>query len=446
MTEHRAGRRFKPAFTPPNNPGQQTALVEGMPWGPAVTAVMLCLPQAVQCSSVSADKFAVVERKEGFDRATTARRIENTPRAVLRAVTVTAAGKKTTQDSPYLLLELAAGPKTGSPFCYNPLTQKASWCNPYQLSVNLTAPLVTAQGETVSALTLDPDVSFAVPCLDGVDLSGVFTGPQGHTLHYASYTPPNAARGKRPLVIWLHGAGEGGEDPAIVLLGNQVTALFGEAFQSAIGGAYVLAPQTPTFWMQYNAKGDWQDNPGVSSVYRRDLMELIRHYVAQHPQIDPDRIVLGGCSNGGYMTLDLVMHQPGYFAAAYPICEAYLDAGIQDEELRAIAASGLPIWFVYAQNDPVVEPSTHEIPTIRRLASMGADLHTTVWPNVVDKTGRSQQPDGSPYEYNGHFSWVYFFQGLCKDDATGVDLWAWMARQVKEENTTSSSKTIAKNK
>src|SRR5699024_9492884 len=96
MTEHRAGRRFKPAFTPPNNPGQQTALVEGMPWGPAVTAVMLCLPQAVQCSSVSADKFAVVERKEGFDRATTARRIENTPRAVLRAVTVTAAGKKTT--------------------------------------------------------------------------------------------------------------------------------------------------------------------------------------------------------------------------------------------------------------------------------------------------------------------------------------------------------------
>ena len=415
MTEHRAGRRFKPAFTPPNNPGQQTALVEGMPWGPAVTAVMLCLPQAVQCSSVSADKFAVVERKEGFDRATTARRIENTPRAVLRAVTVTAAGKKTTQDSPYLLLELAAGPKTGSPFCYNPLTQKASWCNPYQLSVNLTAPLVTAQGETLSALTLDPDVSFAVPCLDGVDLSGVFTGPQGHTLHYASYTPPNAARGKRPLVIWLHGAGEGGEDPAIVLLGNQVTALFGEAFQSAIGGAYVLAPQTPTFWMQYNAKGDWQDNPGVSSVYRRDLMELIRHYVAQHPQIDPDRIVLGGCSNGGY-------------------------------KLRAIAASGLPIWFVYAQNDPVVEPSTHEIPTIRRLASMGADLHTTVWPNVVDKTGRSQQPDGSPYEYNGHFSWVYFFQGLCKDDATGVDLWAWMARQVKEENTTSSSKTIAKNK
>src|SRR5699024_6051917 len=143
-------------------------------WGPAVTAVMLCLPQAVQCSSVSADKFAVVERKEGFDRATTARRIENTPRAVLRAVTVTAAGKKTTQDSPYLLLELAAGPKTGGPFCYSPRTHKASWCNPCQVSVNLTAPLVTAQGETLSALTLDPDVSFAVPCLDGVDLSGVF--------------------------------------------------------------------------------------------------------------------------------------------------------------------------------------------------------------------------------------------------------------------------------
>ena len=126
MTEYRADRRFKPAFVPPKEPGQQTALVEGMPWGPAVTAVMLRLLQAMKCSSVSADKFAVIERKEGFDRAIAARRIENTPRAVLRAVTVTAEGKETTHDSPYLLLELAADPKTGSPFCYNPLTQKAS--------------------------------------------------------------------------------------------------------------------------------------------------------------------------------------------------------------------------------------------------------------------------------------------------------------------------------
>ena len=213
--------------------------------------------------------------------------------------------------------------------------------------------MVTAQGESLAALALDSDVSLAVPCLDGVDLSGVFTGPQGHTLHYASYTPRSTSQGKRPLVIWLHGAGEGGEDPSIVLLGNQVTALFGEPFQSIMDGAYVLAPQTPTFWLQYNAKGNWQDNPGVSSVYRRDLMELIRRYVTDHPQIDPDRILLGGCSNGGYMTLDLVMREPGYFAAAYPICEAYLDADIRDEELRVIAGSGLPIWFVYAQNDPL---------------------------------------------------------------------------------------------
>ena len=353
MTECRADRRFKPAFVPPKEPGQQTALVEGMPWGPAVTAVMLCLPQAVRCNSVSAGKFAVIERKEGFDRAIAARRIEDAPREVLRAVTVTAEGKETTQDSPYLLLELAAGPKTGSPFCYNPLTQKTNWCRPYQLSVSLAAPLVTAQGESLAALALDSDVSLAVPCLDGVDLSGVFTGPQGHTLHYASYTPRSTSQGKRPLVIWLHGAGEGGEDPSIVLLGNQVTALFGETFQSIMDGAYVLAPQTPTFWLQYNAKGNWQDNPGVSSVYRRDLMELIRRYVTDHPQIDPDRILLGGCSNGGYMTLDLVMREPGYFAAAYPICEAYLDADIRDEELRVIAGSGLPIWFVYAQNDPL---------------------------------------------------------------------------------------------
>ena len=129
------------------------------------------------------------------------------------------------------------------------------------------------------------------------------------------------------------------------------------------------------------------------------------------------------------MTMDLVMHHPGYFAAAYPICEAYLDAGITDEELHAIADTRLPIWFVYARNDTTVPPQLYAAPTMARLAAMDADLYSTVWPSVTDATGRLIGPDGEPYQYNGHCSWIYFFQGLCKDDATGTDLWTWMSRQ-----------------
>ena len=38
-------------------PGTQIAIIEGCPWGPAVRGTILCLPQAVKSSSVSADKF-----------------------------------------------------------------------------------------------------------------------------------------------------------------------------------------------------------------------------------------------------------------------------------------------------------------------------------------------------------------------------------------------------
>ncbi|OUP28797.1 prolyl oligopeptidase family serine peptidase [Faecalibacterium sp. An192] len=413
----------------PGAPGTQMALVEGCPWGPAVSRVLLVLPRPICSDSVTADRFQVWEEKEAFDKAepVPARMLSRTRRTVRQAAAVTADGAPTRQDSPYILLTLAVSPAEGCPFCFNPLTQKADWCDPYRLTVTLTAPLSTPEGKPLDHLELDPEPSMGVPCLAGVRLDGVFTGSGGHTLHYAFYGPDHPAGEKHPLVIWLHGAGEGGTNPVVAALGNQVSALWGDTFQKEMGGAYVLAPQTPTYWMQYTEKGDWKDNPGVSSVYHRDLMELIRAVLAEHPDIDRDRVTVGGCSNGGYMTMDLVLDDPSLFAAAYPICEAYRDAGISDRQLKALAESGLPLWFVYAENDPIVPPAAHAAPTIRRLRAMGADLHATVLPKVVDETGLYTRPDGSPYEYNGHFSWVYFFQGLCTDG--GERLWPWLARQ-----------------
>ena len=58
-------------------------------------------------------------------------------------------------------------------------------------------------------------------------------------------------------------------------------------------------------------------------VYNVALMALIRDYVAAHPGIDRNRIYLGGCSNGGYMTLKLMLLQPDYFAAGFISSLAY---------------------------------------------------------------------------------------------------------------------------
>ena len=80
------------------------------------------------------------------------------------------------------------------------------------------------------------------------DTTKTYTATDGTTYSYAEYLPAEDNQ-KNALVIWLHGAGEGGVDPTIDLLANEVTALAGDEFQELFKGAYVLAPQSPTMWM-----------------------------------------------------------------------------------------------------------------------------------------------------------------------------------------------------
>ena len=151
--------------------------------------------------------------------------------------------------------------------------------------------------------------------------------------------------------------------------------------------------------------------------------------MAEHPDIDTDRIVIGGCSNGGYMTMNMVMQYPDYFAAAYPICEAYRDSGITDEQLASI--QNVPLWFIYAKNDTTVLPQDFEEPTIARLKAIGANLHTSIFEDVHDTSGKYKGEDGAPYQYMGHWSWLYFFNNECTDDTTGENLWSWLGKQSK---------------
>lgn len=419
--------------------GTQTVVVEGCDWGPAVTKTILTLDQPVAADSLTPESFAVTETKESFNWAAlrddtqdpTVHITAEAPRTVTAAYPCDAQGNPVDTASQTIALELSYDPNSGSPYCYDVLTGQNTVCNPYELAITLTedSTLTAENGTVISQLTVDSaiDLSAAlVPQLEGVDLSGTFTGTDGKTLRYGSYAPADDGQ-QHPLVIWLHGAGEGGTDPSIPLLGNKVTALYGEEFQSIMGGAYVLTPQTPTFWLSYNEAGDWQDNPGTDSIFLPTLKELIDTYVAEHPNIDTNRIYVGGCSNGGYMTMNLILAYPDYFAAAFPICEAYLDSGITDEQLESI--KDVPVWFVYAVNDTVVPPDQYEIPTIARLQEMDANVHVSVFEDVHDTTGLYTNEDGTPYQYQGHWSWLYFFNNQCEED--GVSLWQWMAEQSK---------------
>lgn len=417
--------------------GAQSVVIEGFDWGPAVTKTIITLDGAVAADSVTAESFDVLETKESFNWAAlgddsldpTVHITAEAPRTVTAAYTCDADGNLTSENSNQIALEMSYDPNTGTPYCYDLLTQKNTVCDPYELKVSLTdaSTLAAEDGTAITELTVDPAVdlhSAAMPQLAEVDLTGTFTASDGTALSYGSYAPADDGE-KHPLVIWIHGAGEGGADPSINNLGNKVSALYEEEFQSIMGGAYVLTPQTPEFWLVYNENGDWQDNPGVDSVYLTALMELIQNYVDSNENIDANRVYVGGCSNGGYMTMDLVLNYPDYFAAAFPICEAYLDSGITDEQLNGL--KDLPIWFVYAENDTTVDPAIYEAPTIARLQAIDANVHTSVFEDVHDTSGLYLDENGDPYQYMGHWSWLYFFNNECEEN--GVSLWNWLAEQ-----------------
>jgi predicted esterase len=244
------------------------------------------------------------------------------------------------------------------------------------------------------------------------------------TLKYGYFTPKES--GKRPLIIWLHGAGEGGEDPRIAYMGNNVVNLSSPEIQAFFGGAYVLAPQVPTMWLD---DGSHQYGRSGKSMYRDDLKTLIDTFIASHP-IDTDRIYIGGCSNGGFMTMRMLCDYPGFFAGAYPMCQALFDEVITEENIATLKNEN--IWFVHAMTDSVVDPKETSVPTYERLMKAGAkNVHFTY---INDKPPRRSV---------NHFCWLPGLRNECREDYDGkpvlvdgkpVSLFEWLAHQRKQES------------
>ena len=199
--------------------------------------------------------------------------------------------------------------------------------------------------------------------------------------------------------------------------------------QDIFGGAYVLLPQSETVWMDDGSGSYTSDG---TSRYTESLKGLLDKFIADHPGIDTDRIYIGGCSNGGFMTLKMAMEYPEMFAACFPVCEAYQDAWISDDEINTLKE--IPTWFVHCASDPVVDISKTADATYQRLVKAGAeDLHFTKYDEIKD-------PDFGN-SYIGHFAWVYSLKNLCKTDYDGepvemdgkeVTLYEWLAAHTKK--------------
>ena len=384
--------------------------------------------------------------------------------------------KAETADSQYVAIEYAVSYGQWSfngnlsPFNYNQQTQLNSWKDLSNSTVSISGALTIGD---VSYTKMTGKTNFGdriVPALDGWDTTGSYT--QGEiTLKYGSYKTDAMVNDgqKNPLIIWLHGAGEGGADPTINLLGNQVTNLSKDLIQKyfttdTVKGAYVLAPQTPTAWMDKDGSGVYGEET-ASQYYVATLKALIDKYIEDNGDIDMNRIYIGGCSNGGFMTVNMIINYSDFFAAAFPICEAYKGTWLTDEAIEAI--KDMPIWFTHSASDNTVSIYDKEqqdwwspaIPTTPQDAytnNLYVKLINAGATNVHYSLFQSVTVGGVTYD--GHWSWIYTLRDECvnvqpTEGADGaaltvgdldpastekvqiggedVTLWGWLAAQTK---------------
>ena len=239
-----------------------------------------------------------------------------------------------------------------------------------------------------------------------------------HPLRYGWYAPKQAVSEKKPLLVWLHGAGGGGTDPHYPVMGNKVTGFSSYEGQAALGGAWVLVPQCPTLWMD-DGKGSplMQSN---DSIYVETVKTAVDTFLREHSEaIDPDQIFIAGNSNGGFMAVKQSMTYPDFYAAAVPVCEAVLTELVTEEEIEAMKQ--VPTWFVHCRGDFVVDPDKTVVPLYHRLKEAGAkEVHFTYLDQIEDASGLFRNPDGTPYRYIPHFAWVPVYNNACKTDCDGT--------------------------
>jgi predicted peptidase len=414
--------------------GSQKVVVSGDDWGPAVIKTVITFDAEVTGSSLAIESFKVREEKELSNGGRGV-----TDRKILDVYLSDTQGNRVASETGHIVtLEMYVSPLVGSPFVYKTFNE---WCAFYELHVSLEdeVELMTSNG-SISTIDINPMIDLQdqtqriVLGADEFALHTYTNDETGRTLSYGEYTS-RQANNKRPLVIWLHGGGEGGTDNYITLLGNKVTSLISDDFQSQFDGADIITPQVPTRWMD-GVNGQVTTGQ-VSSVYTKDLMSLISNHVQNNPHIDTDRIIIGGCSNGGYMVMEMILNYPEYFAAAFPICQAFTDAFITDEQIHSLVENEVGIWFVHAIEDRLISSTLCTIPTYERLIAAGATkVHMSTFNNVIDTTGRFVSSDlNGPYEYNAHWVWIYFFNNECYSDTTGENAWVWLSQQTKTVDT-----------
>jgi pimeloyl-ACP methyl ester carboxylesterase len=168
--------------------------------------------------------------------------------------------------------------------------------------------------------------------------SGSYTNADGHVLPYRLFIPPGYTPDKKyPLVLFLHGSGEAGNNDETQLVGGGPAALSHPLLQ-AQHPSFVLCPQIP-FRAQWGF--------GLNNNWPPQALFGLLGQLQKEFNLDADRIYITGLSLGGFGTWDMIGRYPNLFAAAVPVSAA--GDPTQVEKFKT-----LPIWALQGDADYAV--------------------------------------------------------------------------------------------
>lgn len=206
-----------------------------------------------------------------------------------------------------------------------------------------------------------------------------FTASNGINLPYRLLTPLHPeANQQYPLVLFMHGAGERGDDNTTQLTHG------GGMFENPVNRdkypAYVIFPQCPDsgYWAYLKRPDSFQPDSMPLLANPTPLIASVKELIDQYtnrPDIDKNRIYIIGLSMGGMATYDLASRYPEIFAAAIPICGT-----VNPKRLQAARNINFRIYHGDADKVVPVEASRQ---AYRTLQKMGANVEYFEFPGAT---------------------------------------------------------------
>lgn len=246
-------------------------------------------------------------------------------------------------------------------------------------------------------------------------------------VQYRLYEP--AATAPRPLILFLHGGGEGGFDNW-----KQMVGAFGAAFLAeSYPDCFVMAPQahdrapTPEEIEQFRKQAFETSNKAPDTGWcRKYLVKIfdIIYRLIEEGRVDSKRVYVTGYSMGGAGTIEALAAAPNLFTAGLPICPPMSPNTFKT--LKNLTEA--KIWITTAYIDHSLYRHKYIVDGIIALKDAGnKNAHVTLFsPEDLAEHGIGTIPEmplAQRFGWN-HASWVPTYH-----DSHGA--LSWMMTQVK---------------